>query len=66
MIIGRCRHCNYVARYNSNYFTIPELQRHIISFPLEDWECDHSLIYEEENNPIQLSSKTNSVEAVCS
>jgi len=67
MIIGRCRHCNYTARYNSNYFTIVELQKHVISFPLEEWECDHSMSYEEKinsNNQIQFS-ETNSVEVIC-
>ena len=80
MIIGRCKNCNYTARYNSKFFTIAELQRHTISLPLEKWECDHLLIYEEEKQSSDNSksrktkhdyktltqySETTPVEAVC-
>jgi len=47
MIVARCKNCNYTARYNPNYFTISELQRHVITFPADD-QCSHYLIYSEE------------------
>ena len=55
MIVGKCRDCNYTARYNSDYFTISELQKHTISFPMEQNECSHSLVYshEEEEDETQ-------------
>lgn len=45
MIVVRCKDCNYTARYNSSYFSVLELQRHTISFPVEQDECSHSMIY---------------------
>jgi len=46
MIVGRCRDCNYVARYNPRYFSVLELQKHTVSFPVEEQdECSHSLVY---------------------
>ena len=48
MIVGRCSDCNYVVRYNSKYFSVPELQKHTISFPVEQDECSHSLVYSED------------------
>ena len=67
MILGRCIHCNYTARYNSNYFTIPELKKHIILFPLEKWECNHSMTYEEKKSSNNLTRflETNHVEVTC-
>ena len=52
MIVARCKNCNYTARYNPNYFTISELQRHVITFPADD-QCSHYLIYSEEIQWIQ-------------
>ena len=49
MIVGKCRDCNYTARYNSKYFSVLELQKHTISFPMEQEEkCSHSLVYSQE------------------
>ena len=49
MIVGRCVHCNYVACYNSKYFSISELQRHVISeIVTEQGYCIHDVKYEEE------------------
>lgn len=50
MIVGKCKDCNYTARYNSKYFSVLELQKHIISFPMEQDECSHSLIYSQEED----------------
>lgn len=49
MIIARCSDCNYVARYNSNYFSISELQKHVnLENVIEQDQCIHDLKYEEE------------------
>ncbi|WP_316505547.1 hypothetical protein [Nitrosopumilus sp.] len=49
MILARCKNCNYTARYNSNYFSILELQNHaIIPFSSKQNECDHAMTYSEE------------------
>ena len=50
MIVGKCKDCNYTARYNSNYFSVLELQKHTVSFPLEHNACNHSLIYSQEED----------------
>ena len=51
MIVARCNSCNYVARYNSNYFSIEKLQRHDNSETvIEQDECIHDLKYEEEES----------------
>ncbi len=49
MILARCKDCNFTARYNSQYFTIPELQKHTVSFPVEQDDCIHSLVYFQED-----------------
>jgi len=48
MITARCRDCNYVVRYNSKYFSVLELQKHTVLFPVEEDECNHSLVYSED------------------
>ncbi len=58
MIVARCKYCNYVARYNSKYYSIAELQRHVkITSVLDDDDdddilCNHDLKFWEgdENN----------------
>lgn len=49
MIVGRCNDCNFIARYNSKYFSVLELEKHTITFPIEQNECSHSLIYSQED-----------------
>lgn len=51
MIVARCNSCNYVARYNSKYYSIKELQRHDNpdTVIVQD-ECIHDLKYEEEES----------------
>ncbi len=49
MITARCMSCNYVARYNSNYFVISELKRHAVAeITTEQSQCVHELRYREE------------------
>ncbi len=48
MIVGRCKDCNYTARYNSNYFSVLDLEKHPVSFPVEEEVCSHSLVYSED------------------
>ncbi|MDH3764753.1 MAG: hypothetical protein OER82_02980 [Nitrosopumilus sp.] len=54
MIVARCKDCNYVARYNSKYYSVAELQRHlrVESTAKEDGLCNHVLNFSEgdENN----------------
>ena len=56
MIVARCKDCNYVARYNSKYYSIAELQRHVkIANVIDDDDdslCNHDLNFWEgdENN----------------
>ena len=54
MIVVRCKDCNYVGRYNSNYYSVTELQRHlrVESTTEEDGLCNHVLNFLEgdENN----------------
>ncbi len=41
--------CNYVARYNSNYFVISELKRHAVTeIVTEQSQCVHELKFQEE------------------
>lgn len=51
MIVARCKDCNYVERYNSNYYSIAELQRHvkIESITEEVGLCNHVLNFLEED-----------------
>ncbi|MDH3361018.1 MAG: hypothetical protein OEL56_02425 [Nitrosopumilus sp.] len=51
MILARCMFCNYCARYNSNYFSIKELQRHGTSFLEDDLSSHHhnEVIFSEES-----------------
>jgi len=54
MIVARCKDCDYVARYNSKYYSVAELQRHlrVESTTKEDGLCNHVLNFWEgdENN----------------
>jgi len=51
MIIARCQTCNYVARYNSNYFVISELKRHVdADIGTDQNQCTHDLKYQEEKD----------------
>ncbi|MDH3501309.1 MAG: hypothetical protein OEL69_02225 [Nitrosopumilus sp.] len=50
--MARCTQCNYVARYNSKFFTIQGLQRHPISLPTESDYCNHSMMYSEEREEL--------------
>ena len=61
MIVARCNMCNFVARYNSNYFAISELQRHVNKnnnnynnnseiVTEQQGLCDHQLDFKEEKN----------------
>ena len=47
MIVARCKDCNYVARYNSKYHSITELQRHVkLESVIDDDDvnlCNHDL-----------------------
>jgi len=52
MIKAICSNCNHVGRYNSKYYTISELQRHvdteIVVGVVEKDQCIHDLTFEEE------------------
>ena len=50
MIVGKCKDCNFTARYNSKYFSVLELQKYTVSFPIEQNECSHSLVYSQEED----------------
>ena len=60
MILACCIHCNYTARYSSDYFSLEELKKNLNNteqFPQDDQQvCRHQFDFIEEKNIATLVS----------